>query len=276
MITTKVIDGGTGVGKYNFVIYTPETGSGPWPVVVQIPGDGEAGNDPNKAYTNGPFAFLKDGTWKPNMVFIFAQTPYHGGTYNNPLSKGFMRSVMQEVVSGKYPIDKTKIYLTGLSYGADHILFYVQKEDDAHFIAPAAIVPMSMSITGSAGNYPNDSIAGNDLRFKKIPIWAFCGTEDSFYAAMKRFATVLAPAAGITAKLTSAPGGHSGWNKWYTPSYKENGMNIEDWMLQYSTVPSSPVVVAPPPVVIPPAPKTIKSVVTTITYNDGTTDQKSW
>lgn len=258
MITTKVIP--SPAGNFNLVYYIPD-GKGPFPLIIMIPGDGETGSDPNKAYVNGPMVFAKNG-WNPPFMIAFAQTPYHGGTFGNPVALPFLRAVMQELTNGKYPVDTSRIYLTGLSYGADHVMYYMQKEDDAHYIPVAAIIPMSMNMYGSGGNYPNDSIAGNDLRFKKTPIWAFCGNSDPFLAPMQRFNNVLAPAAGINAKLTIYSGGHGGWN----PQYDPKGPDIYDWMLQYS---SGTVVAPPPPPVIVPVPRTIKSVL--FTYSDGTT-----
>lgn len=263
MITTKVIS--SKIGSYNWVQYTPDKGTGPWPVLIMFPGAGQTGNDPNQAYVYGPLASAKNG-YAPDMVLIFAQTPYPYGTYNNSVALSFLRSVMQEITNGKYPIDINRIYLTGLSYGADHIFYYIQKEDPAYYIPIAAIAPMSMQVFGSIGSSPNDTFGGNDDRFKSCPIWGFCGTQDSFYSPMHRFVTALAPAAGCKTKWTEWVGGHSGCGKYYDPNYRENGMNIEEWLLQYSLAP----VVAPLPVVAPA--KTIVSMSTVITYSDKTTE----
>jgi len=268
MITSKIVS--SPIGAFNWVQYTPDAGAGPWPVLIMIPGNGETGNDGSKAYVNGPFYFLKNIGWKPNMVIVFAQTPYQGGTYGNPAALPFMRAVMHEIANGKYPVDITKIYLTGLSYGSDHVTYYMQKEDPAYYIPVAAIAPMSMNIYGSIGNYPNDTFGGNDSRFLKCPIWGFCGTQDSFYQPMHKFVTQLASAAGVKTKWTEWAGGHSGWNQFYNPTFKQDGMNVEDWLSQYSTAVIPPVA-TPPPVVVP-APKTIKSIL--ITYSDGSTEQK--
>lgn len=258
-------------GTFNLVYYTPDTGTGPWPVFIMFPGDGETGSDPSKAYVNGPMVFIKNG-WTPNFVVVFAQTPYHGGTYGNPVAIPFLRSAVQ-YVANNLPVDKSHIYLTGLSYGADHLMCYIQKEDPAYYIPIAGIVPMSMSMYGSVGNYPNDSLGGNDSRFAKMRILGFCGTLDSgaFLNPMERFFG-LAKAAGYNADLILYTAGHTGWNQFYDNTYKgpNKALNIYDDQLQSTGY--VPVVVTPPPVTPPPAPKTIKSIL--ITYSDGSTEIK--
>jgi hypothetical protein len=248
---TKVIDGGAGVGKFNLVIYTPAVVNSSLPAFVFVPGNGQTGNNASLLSVNGPLKFIQGG-WKPNFIVVCAQTPYAGGTYNNPLSLPFMRAVMKEISSGAYGIDKTKIYLTGLSYGADHIVNYMQRETDANFIAPAAAIPMSISMYGTVGSYPNDALSGTDTRFATLPLWGFCGTSDDFYPYMSRYFSLLTKA-GYVNKFTKYTGGHSGWNTYYDPNYKENGLNIYDWALQYATKSTTP-----PPVVIatnkPPVP----------------------
>jgi len=262
MITTKVFS--SPIGNFNLVYYVPDNATGPLPVFIMFPGSGESGNDPSKAYVNGPMAFVKNG-WTPNFIIAFAQTPYTYGTYNNPAAIPFLRAAIQAVISN-LPVDKSKIYLTGLSYGADHVMRYIQSEDDAHYVPIAGIIVMSMAMSGSVGTSPNDSLGGNDTRLAKMRIIGFCGTQDSFFQSMQRFFTVLLKGAGYNEDFISYNAGHSGWNQFYDNNYKgPKGLNIYDDAIQ-STTPAP--VVAPPVVVPPPVTKTIKSIL--ITYSDNT------
>lgn len=252
-------------GNFNIVSYVPDTGTGPFPVFIMFPGSGESGSDPSKAYVNGPFVFIKKG-WSPNFIVIFAQTPYTYGTFGNPVALPFLRAAIQAVVNN-FPIDKSKIYLTGLSYGADHVMYYVQKEDPAYYVPIAGIIPMSMSIYGSVGSSPNDSLGGNDLRMAKMRIIGFCGTQDSFFLPMQRFFTILLKGAAYNEDFISYAGGHSGWNQFYDNNYKgPKGLNIYDDEIQSTS--SSPIVVTPPPLTTP---KTVKSVIAITTFSDGST-----
>jgi len=238
-LQTKKVDGGSGVGIFNIAYYIPDgtPSSSKLPVFVFIPGSGETGTDVTKLYINGPLKFIQSGSWKPPFVVIGAQTPYSWGMgwQTDPI---FMRAVMKEVVSGGYPIDPSQIVLTGLSYGASHVMNYMQFEKSAAFIKPLAAIPMSISCYGSGGSYPTDYLAGNDSRFADTSLWGFCGTLDSFYPAMSRFFTVLLKGAGYYFSFTPYSGGHGGWNTFYDPSYKNAvGQSIYDWALQ--TVPKT-------------------------------------
>lgn len=265
MVKTTVFS--SPAGNFNMVSYVPDSGTGPWPVFIMFPGSGEAGNDPTKAYVNGPLAIMKNNNWNPtDKILIFAQTPYTYGTYGNPVAIPFLRAAIQAVINN-FPVDKSKIFLTGLSYGADHVMCYIQKEDPTYYIPIAGIIPMSMAMYGSVGNSPNDSLGGNDLRMAKMRLLGFCGTLDNFFQSMQRFFTVLLKVAGYNEDFVTYVGGHSGWNQFYDNNYKgPKGLNIYDDAIQSTT--SAPIVITPP--VTPLSTPTITSIVTTIGYSDGT------
>jgi len=243
--TTKVLSI-QGVGNTNMVSWAPSKPTTPRLLtVIQFPGNGEAGTDPTKAYVYGPQYFTKNTGFAPqDMQFIFAQTPYFGGTYGNPIAGAFLRAVIQ-YVKGLPNVDTNKIFLTGLSYGADHLLFYMQKEDAAHYIPIAGIVPMSMAMYGSIGSSPNDQLGGNDIRFNKTPIYGICGNADPFLSQMVKFngyttdptrqANPSNPVK-ITEKFTQIVGNHTNeWNKAYDPAgvLRVDGTrdtSIYDWM----------------------------------------------
>src|SRR5689334_6792113 len=73
---TKVVNGGSGVGNFNIVVYTPSGVTTDTVGLIMFPGSGESGSDPSKAFVNGPDYWLKTNpAWKPGMVIAFAQTP---------------------------------------------------------------------------------------------------------------------------------------------------------------------------------------------------------
>jgi len=269
-----------GVGNVNIVSWAPKNPtSARLLTVVQFPGSGESGSYPSKAYVFGPQYFTKNTGFAPqDMQFIFAQTPYTYGTYGNPVAGAFLRGVLQ-YVKELPAVDTTKIFLTGLSYGADHVMFYMQKEDTQHYVPIAGIIPMSMNMFGSVGNSPNDQLGGNDIRFNKTPIYAICGNADPFLSQMQKFygyATDPTRQADpsnpvkLSEKFTPIVGSHKNeWNNAYDPAgvLKVDGtrdQSIYDWMrAQVANVP------IPPPVIVP-AKKTILSATTTYLYSDST------
>lgn len=272
MIKSLTIDGGSGVGKFNFTIYIPDNhtaSSAPLPGFLYIPGLGQFGSDPNNLYPNGPLGFIRNG-WNPPYIVAGAQPPQPWPPANTDQS--FMRAALKAFLDGGYGVDKSKFYLTGLSDGAAIINAYVQFESDALFRAPAAVIPMSMNIFGLAGDYKagTSALAGNDFRFKNIPYIGYCGKNDTggFKESMQLYVSLLSDAGINNASLTLYDGAHNNWSTVYDPNgqYKpfDKALSITN------AIPVSTPVTNPPP---PPAlAKTIKSIL--ITYSDGTSESK--
>lgn len=220
-ITTKVLNGGPGVGNYNMAVYDPPgfDPTKPDTAIIMIPGIGQWGSDVNQLYVNGPLNMIKAGTSKPNYIVIAVQPPYGWPPASNapPL---FMRAALKEILTGNYGVDPSRWYLTGLSDGALLIYQYIQQEVDSLFRWPAAIAPMSMAINALSGSFSagTDALSGNDFRFKKIPFLGYCGASDPgfFLQPMVRYDTLLTRVDCI-ASVTTYPGQHNSWNLVYDP-----------------------------------------------------------
>ncbi|MEO6930718.1 MAG: hypothetical protein ABI151_03760, partial [Chitinophagaceae bacterium] len=96
----------------------------------------------------------------------------------------------------------------------------------------AAIVPMSAF---ASINFFTDFTIAADSR---IPVWAFHGLLDSTCYASATTQPFIERMNEISPNLgrwTKLPLRHSGWNTYYSPSYRENingmQMNIYEWML---------------------------------------------
>ena len=235
-------------GTYNLEIYIPAGTTTQKPAVVFIPGNGEVGTDRNKLYTNGPLNFIKNSGWRPDFIVIGAQP---STIWPN---NAFTHTVLSHLVAtSSYYIDPNRLYLTGLSGGAQAIDTYIKTATTP--VPLAAVVPMSITYDASCGDYytQTDYLCGNDLKWATIPAWGFAGSSDSHFGKMKRFFDLMI-AAGYDARWTTYAGGHGGWNTFYNPSYREtvNGvsMNIYEWMLTKSrgTTPPPTGDTAPPTV----------------------------
>jgi predicted peptidase len=129
-------------------------------------------------------------------------------------------------LQSKYRIDAERIYVSGLSMGGGVTWDYAA----AFNTRIAAIAP----ICGAAG--PNDSKASK-IATGKIAVWAFHNEDDGTVTVnnTKGFVNkinALVPA--IPARMTLWPtGGHDAWTKATNPTYKENGMSMYEWLLQY-------------------------------------------
>src|ERR1700749_4964538 len=222
MIQTLVFNGAPGIGNYNVIIYIPDGTKSVLPAFVFIPGSGETGTNANLLYTNGPLNFIKSG-WAPPFVVVGIQTPNAIGP-NPGQTPPFVQDALDKLLANPaYFIDKNKLYLTGLSYGAAYVSSYIQYQTDALIHQPAASIIMSSPIYGLSGNYysGNMALSGNDLRFKNHPAWGFCGNQDAPYDPMNQYFTLLAKAGYSNNKFTNFTGGHGPWNQFYDPNYKD-------------------------------------------------------
>ncbi len=131
----------------------------------------------------------------------------------------------------QYSYDPKRIYLVGMSDGSEICIEYAAYTNRSI----AAIVAMSGVPRYGDLNFISQSIAD-----KNIPIWFFHNegdevrdislTED-FIKRINRFEPVHPP---IFTKLESfGMYGHDSWSRASDPRFKENGINIYEWMLRY-------------------------------------------
>jgi predicted peptidase len=127
-----------------------------------------------------------------------------------------------------YPIDPSRVYLTGISNGSV-----------ANGYLASAYPSMIAAMVPVAGITP-DSAGIQSMVSANLPVWAFHNNQDEKIATSNSIDFIsiynsYQPA--IPARLTLfSPYGtlnHDAWTKAMNPSYKENGMNMYEWMLQY-------------------------------------------
>jgi len=267
MITSKTFSI-AGIGAINTIAYRPDGATGLLPTFMFITGLGESGADPSKIYIHGPMHFIQAG-WKPafNVIGIQSNNIY------GPLTLNGVQGVLNALADPAYGIDWTKYYLTGLSYGAAALLGYIFQQSDVLFKRPAAVIPMSINMNPQSGSRYDAvyTLSGTDLRFKDIPSWAFCGTQDSFFTTMNKYWIALKKL-GYIAQWTTAVEGHGPWDQWYDPAFKDAvvGSNIYDWALHYTAGVVVPPVVIPPVVVPTHLSLNLKDGKTFTEYTDGT------
>jgi predicted peptidase len=144
-----------------------------YPLVIFLHGSGERGNDNEKNIKHIKDAFTNNGNRMKYPCFVIApQCPEKSKwieAYNTALSAKPAKPMQQfiellENILKEYPIDKSKIYITGVSMGGygtwDLIARYPEKF--------AAAVPICGG--GDEKTAP---------RIKHIPIWAFHGSKDN-------------------------------------------------------------------------------------------------
>lgn len=127
-----------------------------------------------------------------------------------------------------YRIDTTRIYLSGLSIGGVVTTEVAAKYPDKI----AAIAPIAGVMKGNIKTKCSKIAKGN------LPVWAFHNEKDPMIkpSDSKEFVTIVnSYAPTIAAKLTIFPNyGHDAWTEALDFKNRENGLNIYEWMLQYS------------------------------------------
>ena len=127
----------------------------------------------------------------------------------------------------KYRVDASRIYVAGISMGGGAAWDFAGDFGTK----VAAIVPISGASFAEEKRCAN--IASN-----KVAVWAFHNSGDKIVAptVSKQFIEKInSNHAEPAAKLTVFESvDHDAWTKATDPNYKENGMNIYEWMLQYS------------------------------------------
>jgi dienelactone hydrolase len=128
-----------------------------------------------------------------------------------------------------YRVDPKRLYIMGMSFGSRLATRVVA----GHANYYAALIPISgVPVT------PGIETRIKNIAVANLPVWAFHNDEDptSDVNEVKDFVdqiTALKPA--VLPKLTIFDVyGHDAWTQALDPNYKENGMNIYEWMLGYS------------------------------------------
>ena len=203
-----------------------------YPLLIFIHGGGQIGNgqiDLPLLLNDGVALLVQDKKFPPNF-FV------NGKNYSFiTLSPQFNRyptdadvEVFIKFAKQTYRIDTSRIYMSGLSMGG-----VVTSEMGGEYTSQlAAIVPIAGVITGSI-NTPCRNIASGSL-----PVWVFHNSGDpsvsvsdpkNFISAINTFSPFIVPKLTVFNANT-----HDAWTEAINPKYKENNMNIYEWMLNFT------------------------------------------
>lgn len=143
----------------NFLLYFPQEYSPDkeWPLLIFLHGRGEQGNDLEKVKIHGPTRRIKEGAEFPFIVAA-PQCP-QGKWWSVAELDKWLDYLLRQL-----PVDKKRIYLTGLSMGGFGTWAWATDRPGRF----AAIAPVC---------------GGGDARLawrlKNIPVWAFHGAKDN-------------------------------------------------------------------------------------------------
>lgn len=183
--------GSIGTGEFDsqgpiakkYLLYLPDQGAGPWPLIVFLHGSSERGNNPNVLRDLGPLRYLK----RASLTAVVAAPQCLRQAHWEPAAVvGFV-----EHLASRYHVDPKRIYLVGYSMGG----YGVWQTAAAYSTKFAAIAPIA------GGSDPDEANA-----LVKLPIWAFHGERDEIVPIAQSEQIVNAVrAAGGSPRLTIMP-----------------------------------------------------------------------
>lgn len=229
-----VLDAGLSYGHY---LYLPDgyRHDGPeYPLIVFLHGGGEKGNSQDSAahlsriLLHGPPKLIKENRWKPPFPMIVASPQLHDIDWNAEKLHTFIKSLLNE-----YAVNRNRIYITGLSLGANGVFSYVSAYGNASYAA--AIVPIA------GWGDPSTAAA-----FSNTPVWAFHNEEDNRISANSSIRMIeeinkVNPADSARVTIFPVPG-HNAWEKPYagkgmgteSADYDAYQETIYEWFIRHS------------------------------------------
>lgn len=201
-----------------------------YPLLVCLHGGGQLGNGGNDlplVLNDGVAQLISSKKFPPS--FTVKGNNFSFVVLNPQFNKYPSLEEVKEFIQyakKNYRIDTTRMYLTGLSMGG-FITSRMGAEYPSQF---AAIAPVSGA--------QNDTSVCRRIAAGKLPVWTFHNRFDPSinFAGMEEFISLLNGfKPDITPRFTVFNSSkHDAWTAAYDPAYKEEGINIYEWMLQYS------------------------------------------
>ncbi|MEO5684341.1 MAG: PHB depolymerase family esterase [Chitinophagaceae bacterium] len=203
-----------------------------YPLLIFLHGGGQTG-DGNKdlplVLNDGVAKFINDRKFpanfsvKGNNFSFIVLSPQFRGYPPDSMVLSFINYALKN-----YRVDTSRIYLSGLSMGG-----VLTTEMAGRYTSTfAAVAPVSGESFGSDKDFNASGIARGNL-----PLWAFHNADDPTIAssvATDFVNLIKSYSPGIAPKLTLFQAyGHDAWTQALNPLYKENNLNVYEWMLQY-------------------------------------------
>jgi predicted peptidase len=202
--------------KFNYLLYLPpdyaKEVDKKWPLIIFLHGSGERGSDVNMLKKHGPPKLLeeKESPLAGRFVVVSPQCPAeHHWTVE-------MGNALLDSILADYRIDKSRVYLTGLSMGGFGTWTWAAANPERF----AAIAP----ICGGGDPKKADKL-------KDLPIWAFHGEMDHTVPIHRteEMIEALKAAGDKEVKFTRYPeAGHDSWTKSYA------NPELYEWFLKFS------------------------------------------
>jgi len=249
---TKITNANINSNVNGYLEYLPPSyavGSANYPLIIYLNGIGSTGDGSlcqvlHRHFTGGNYPHEQQwaGTWPVSFtvnsqnfepVFITPQfiTPF------NSLAALPTPEQIDDVIDyaiANYRIDTTRIYLMGSSQGGGMVWDYLGAGSQY-----ARRIAAAVEFGGVA--FPVEDKT-NVIRHNRVPVWGFHNINDGLVPAYftNDFVDLINrnPAPTLPSKKTMTVGTdfpyHINWNDKLLPSWTEGGLNVYQWLLQYS------------------------------------------
>ncbi|WP_153796263.1 PKD domain-containing protein [Foetidibacter luteolus] len=210
-----------------------------YPVLIFFHGIGEMGSgstkDLQKVLKNGPPALINKGKFPKSFKvngktssFIVISPQFTNSTRSVPEIDKLIK-----YIQAKYRTDNNRIYLTGLSQGGGTSWFYCSQTPKSGKKLAAMVVV--------CGNLPaGDNYVANVAK-SNLPVWITHNKGDNKVninttsIPWNKKLNAYKPSLSVKSTLTIFDKyGHDAWTQTYNPEWRPNGLNVYEWLLQYS------------------------------------------
>ncbi|HTQ65128.1 MAG TPA: PKD domain-containing protein [Puia sp.] len=238
-------------GFYEYLPQGYSTGTKQYPLLIFLHGIGESGNGSAAqlpyVLRNGPPKLINQGTFPVSFTvngqtFSFIVISPQFSDWPQPAD---VDAVVTYAMTN-YRVDPKRVYLTGLSMGGGATWEYPGSTTVPYAAKLAAIVP----ICGASS--PSMYRAQQIIKYL-LPVWATHNLNDPTASVQLTIGYIdslnKARDIAISKNVTVGPApkmtifnasGHDAWTQTYDPSYRENNMNVYEWMLSYVKNPNAP------------------------------------
>lgn len=229
-------------GFYQYLPADYNSSTKSYPLIIWVHGAGQIGQGNStelvkvlewglpKIISEGgfPAGFTVNGT---EHSFIVISPQFMGWP------SGVNVNAMINYVSNNYRVDAERIYLMGISAGGGGIWDYASISK-ANSDRIAAMIPFCGTLS------PTQNLAGR-IASSQLPVWAFHNTHDgtvpvAYSRNWVNYINSYVPTPNPLATLTEFPvqsndavTAHECWSLATLPSYKPQGINLYEWLLQY-------------------------------------------
>ena len=229
------------------------------PLIIYFHGVGEVGDGTSSSLCNlltptNPFDIplperIERGEFTPNVSYnstnysyIIISPQYSSYAFPNPYpDRDDVEAMINYLISVHgVKIDQSRIYLTGMSGGANMIVDYAASSL-ARARRIAAVHPVAFCIEDVV--YGTENIANADLAWWGV----HCQNDPTECTYQEHLNWVNAinahtPPPNPLAQITSPAGcnAHNVWNNAYDPTYAPNGVNLYNWFIQFQAAAALP------------------------------------